>query len=115
MHEYAIVRSLVDRVAREARSRHALRVRGVRVLVGELSGVEPGLLLTAFDACRAGTACDGATLDVVRVDVAWECSRCAAGVPPAGPRRCSVCGASARLARGDELTLERIELEVSDV
>jgi hydrogenase nickel incorporation protein HypA/HybF len=115
MHEYSVVRALIDRVESEARARHGLRVRRVRVQVGELSGVDVGLLRTAYDACRAGTMCGDAAMDVVSVPIHWACTRCGGDVPPSGPRRCRACGAPAHLTHGGELHLERIELEVDDV
>jgi hydrogenase nickel incorporation protein HypA/HybF len=115
MHEYSVVRALLDRVESEARAQHALRVRRLRVQVGELSGIDVYLLRTAYDACRIGTICAGASLEVVSVATRWSCSRCGRDIPSAGPRRCSECGAPARLTHGEELNLDRIELEVGDV
>ena len=115
MHEYSVALALIDRVAIAARAHESGRVRRVHVSIGELSGVDPGLLCTAYDACRPGTICGGASLDVTPVATAWTCSACGRAVPQVGPRRCTSCGAPARLTQGDELLLERIEVEVNDV
>jgi hydrogenase nickel incorporation protein HypA/HybF len=113
MHEYGIARALLDRVHAAARAHSTVRVVAVHVRIGELSGVDAGLLRTAYEVCCPGTACSGATLDIAAVPVRWTCARCGADVPSDGPRRCRTCGAPARLAEGDELLLDRIELEVT--
>ena len=49
MHEYSIVRSLLDRVREEVSRRDGTRVFRLWVRIGELSGVEIDLLQTAYD------------------------------------------------------------------
>jgi hydrogenase nickel incorporation protein HypA/HybF len=115
MHEYSLVRSLLDRVAVEAQTRQAVSVRRLSLRVGELAGVNVELLHAAYEMCRPGTLCANAPLEVASVPARWTCDWCAADVPDHGPRRCGRCGRPARLAAGDDLVLERIELEVDDV
>ena len=115
MHEYSVALALIGRVEAAASAHEPGRVRRVHVSVGELSGVDAGLLLTAYDACRGGTICAGALLDVRNVATRWACRACGKDVPPIGPRRCPRCGDAARIVEGDELLLERIEMEVGDV
>ncbi len=114
MHEYSIVASLIERVAREATPRHA-RVHRLHVAIGELAGVDVGLLRTAFEIFRERTVCDGAALDVREVAASWRCPGCELALLPGAPLRCPACGRPARLAAGDEIVLERIDLEVPDV
>jgi hydrogenase nickel incorporation protein HypA/HybF len=114
MHEYSIVSALVDRVEREVRSHGGERVHRIEVRIGALSGVEISLLETAFETFREGTICDGAEMKVVAVPAEWGCSACGAPVPDGGALRCSVCDAPAKLVRGDEIFLDRIEMEVPD-
>ena len=114
MHEYSIVQSLVDSVAAAVGSRDAV-VRRIEVLIGDVSGVDTTLLATAFEVFREGTICEGAVLTIDRVPRRWECSRCGGEVVPGGFLRCPDCNAPARLAAGDEIVLQRIELEVADV
>ena len=112
MHEYSLIRSLLDRVAAAARQHGAVRVERLRVRVGELAGVDRELLASAFELARAGTCCDGAELEVVAAPARWECSQCKTELPQGGVLRCGSCGAPARLAGGDEIILERLEMEV---
>ena len=113
MHEYSIVQALLDRVDREVTARRATRVHGVRVRIGELAGVEIDLLRTAYDTIRRGTPCEDAPLEIASVDARWECPRCRETIERGRPLQCPHCRAAARLAAGDEILLDRIELEVA--
>ena len=118
MHEYSIVASLVDRVEREARSHGATAVHRLHLRVGEYSGVEIDLLETAYRTFREHTVCAGAALQVERVAAVWGCPACqrtlgSKGLGPGGGLRCPTCGRPARLDQGDEIILERIEMEVA--
>lgn len=115
MHEYSIVGSLLDRVEREAAQRGATQVTALSVRIGELSGVETELLATAYDTFRERTICDGATLRITRVPARWACPRCDQTIVPGNVLRCSDCEEPARLVEGDEILLDRIEMEVPDV
>lgn len=113
MHEYSLIQSLIARVGQEARRQGASCVHSLTVRLGELSGVEPALLATAFEMARAGTACGGAELRLERVAAVWSCPGCAKVIAPGEVLRCVNCGLPAALNDGaDALTLERIELEV---
>ncbi len=113
MHEYSIVQSLIERIEREAAARKATRVVCVHVKLGELSGVEPGLLATAYDTFRDRTVCATAPMVLDRIAPEWRCERCDRTL--AGRLRCDACGRPATLVRGDEIVLQRIEMEVPDV
>jgi hydrogenase nickel incorporation protein HypA/HybF len=114
MHEYSIVASLIDAVAREAAARDA-RVHRLHVAIGELAGVDVPLLRTAYDTFRARTVCEAAELQVREVTAEWRCPGCGEALARGARLRCPVCDRPARLACGDEIVLERIELEVPDV
>jgi hydrogenase nickel incorporation protein HypA/HybF len=109
MHEYSIVQALLERVDREVRQHGASRVHRVHVCIGELAGVEIELLRTAFETIRHRTVCEEAELAVRRAEARWECPRC---LTRAAALRCPRCGMQARLAAGDEIMLDRIEMEV---
>ncbi len=115
MHEYSIVQALMERIEEQARAHGAAAVSRVAVRIGEMSGVEPDLLRTAFELVREKTICDGASLVITRTAAAWECRRCAREVPTGGVLRCPACGGPARMRQGDEILLEQLELEVADV
>lgn len=114
MHEYSIVAALVEQVEASVRGQEGT-VRLVRVKLGELSGVDPELLATAFETFREHTVCGAAELILERVPAAWSCPRCGEPIPRGAVLRCAKCDVPASLGGGDEILLERIELEVADV
>jgi hydrogenase nickel incorporation protein HypA/HybF len=82
------------------------------VRIGELSGVEVGLLTTAYETFRERTICERAELAVEMVPARWECPVCARSIARGDRLTCRECAAPARLVQGDEIMLARIEMEV---
>ena len=112
MHEYSIVQALIERVAAEARARGATSVHRLSVRIGELSGVEAELLSTAYDTFRERTICEGAELDLEIVAARWQCPGCGGAIARGAVLTCPSCALPARLVHGDEILLDRIEMEV---
>ena len=115
MHEASLISALLARVEQEAATRGARRVHQVEITLGELAGVERDLLVTAWEAFRIHTCCDGAPLLVESEAARWQCPRCGTDTPSGGFLRCPTCNVPARLAAGGDIMLRRIEMEVSDV
>jgi hydrogenase nickel incorporation protein HypA/HybF len=115
MHEYSIIAALVDRVQREVAARPGAVARKLHVRIGEQSGVELDLLRTAFTTFRARSACAEAELELVQVPAVWRCPRCDLPIAAGAVLRCPSCSCPARLASGDDIILDRIEMEVPDV
>jgi hydrogenase nickel incorporation protein HypA/HybF len=112
MHEYSVVQALIERVESEARARDASTVHRVSVRVGEASGVDVGLFEAAYATFRERTLCAHAELSVSVVPVRWGCERCGAAAIPGQVLKCATCDGLLRLVEGDELVLDRIEMEV---
>ncbi|MBW2295970.1 MAG: hydrogenase maturation nickel metallochaperone HypA [Deltaproteobacteria bacterium] len=55
----------------------------------------------------------GVDLTIQRIEAHWECKDCGSAIPLGAQLVCPSCGGHARLAAGDELFLDRIEMEVS--
>ncbi len=113
MHEYSIVQALIERVQAEATANSAVSVHRLSVRIGELAGVEPTLLATAYDTFREGTICSGAELAITYVRAHWECPHCKRAIVHGATLQCPVCEVAARLEGGDEIILDRIEMEVA--
>ena len=113
MHEYSIVQALLERVAAEARVRGALAVHRLSIRIGEVSGVEPDLLISAYDTFRERTICEDAELDLHVVAARWECPACGCAIERGHVLACPMCEVPARLVQGDEIILDRIEMEVA--
>jgi hydrogenase nickel incorporation protein HypA/HybF len=112
MHEYSLVQAMFDQIGEVAHARGAISVRRVRVRIGKLAGVDPALLQTAYDLFRVRTFCADAPLDIDEVPAAWSCPVCQVDIPAGGPLVCRECGEPGRLTAGDEIVLDRLELEV---
>ncbi len=114
MHEYSIVSALVDQVADAVRGHPGAIVRRVEVAIGELAGVETELLATAFETFRERTVCAAAELVIEARPARWQCPTCKAELARGEVLRCGPCATPARLVSGDEIILQRIELDAHD-
>jgi hydrogenase nickel incorporation protein HypA/HybF len=115
VHEYSIAQSLLNRVDESLVGYRVVAITRLHVRIGELSGVDGGLLHTAYQLCRVGTSCERADLDVTTVPARWSCSICSRDAARGERLVCPACGGGVRLTAGDEILLERIEAEVDDV
>jgi len=113
MHEYSIVQALLGQVERHARQHRATAVHRLHVSIGELAGVEVPLLETAYTTFRERTLCSAADLEIHPVPASWSCPDCSREIAKGTALRCPDCGSPARLTCGDEIVLDRIEMEVS--
>ena len=112
MHEYSIVSALLERVSAEARAHNATSVYRLTLRIGDGAGVEPDLLSKAYEHFRAGTICARAELCIEPVAERWVCPVCGRTLARGAVLSCEGCGMPARLMAGDEIILERIEMEV---
>ena len=115
MHEYSIVSALLEKATAEARAHNARSIARLEVRIGEQSGVEIELLQKAYETFREPTLAAGAELAITRVPARWGCPSCQTPIVRGGVLRCPRCGAPGQLFEGDEIILDRIELEVADV
>ena len=116
MHELALCQALIDQVDRVARQKSARRVVSITVSVGPLSGAEPKLLEHAYAVAAAGTVAEHAVLYVETVPVTVRCRSCRAETV-AAPNRllCGACqGWQVDVIAGDEMLLQRVEIETAD-
>lgn len=116
MHEFSLCISLMRQVERVAREHRAERVDRIRLRLGPLSGVEPGLLAAAWPLAAAGTLAEGAELETEPAPVTVSCIRCGE-ISEAQPNRllCAACGDyRTRLVSGDELLLVQVELSQAE-
>jgi hydrogenase nickel incorporation protein HypA/HybF len=117
MHELAVCQALLTQVQRVAAEHGASAVRRVVLKVGPLSGVEPQLLRRAFDVARLGGIAAGAELSIEPAGVRVRCLECGAETDATANRLlCAQCGTwRTHLLEGEELVLQRVELEPAAV
>ena len=115
MHELAVCQALLMEVQRVARESHARAVVRIVVQVGPLSGLEPQLLVRAFEIARIGSVAEEAELHIEARPVRILCLDCDAPSDTAPNRLlCPRCGGwHTRLVSGDELILRRLEFRTA--
>ena len=108
MHELSITRNIVAIVDEAAKGR---RVQRVTLEVGELSGVVSEAIAFCFDIVAAGTALEGASLEIHQIEGRARCRSCGSEFATATLIATCVCG-SHRLTRlqGEELNVKSMEL-----
>lgn len=113
MHELSICQALVDQLEGIAAQHPGKQVADVYLGIGPLSGVVPQLLSDAFSVARAGSCASTATLHIHESEIIIRCLSCGKQSPAKANRLlCSHCGEwRTDLVSGDELLLERVELE----
>jgi hydrogenase nickel incorporation protein HypA/HybF len=108
MHELSIAVSLIDMASEEAEKLGGVRVEALRLKLGPLSGVVRDALLFSFDLAAAGTAVEGARLEIEDVPVVVFCQNCNTErpLPSIQHFRCPVCDTpTPDVVRGRELEL----------
>jgi len=109
MHELGIAMDVVDAVSARAAG---ARVRRVVLEVGALTAVLPDALRFCFDLATAGTAAEGARLDIVERPGRARCRACGTELALARPfGRCACGGTDLDWLEGDELKIFEVEVE----
>jgi len=116
MHELAVCQALIRQVEAIAAERGAAAVERIVVAAGPLSGIEPGLLASAFTVAREGTTAAGAELEIERPPVAVFCRRCGGRSVVASNRLlCGQCGTwQVDVVQGEDLMLLTVELRLDE-
>ncbi|MBT8093406.1 MAG: hydrogenase maturation nickel metallochaperone HypA [Gammaproteobacteria bacterium] len=113
MHELSVCLSLLEQVSSIAAEHRARRVTRIELEVGPLSGVEADLLRTAWPLACAGTIAVDAEFVIGESAIVVHCETCDAETPATANRLvCGECGDfRTRLTSGDEMILQRVELD----
>lgn len=113
MHEFSIVKPIVETALGIARAHGNARVLRVAIDVGAARQVMPELLEFAFMAACKDTLAEGARLDWRSVPLKAECGTCGVTYAPGElDWRCPACAAGGgRMIAGDELVLRTVEIE----
>ena len=114
MHEAAIASGILETVRMTLADRGPVRLRVVRVRVGEFAGVEAECLHFAWEVLREGTLAEGVPLQIERIAATARCRACDVDYPVEDVSlQCPRCaGLDVELLTGQELSVT--ELEVDD-
>ena len=116
MHELAITQSILDIAVSAARENGNVKVKEIRIKMGEYSGVVPSLIQEYFDLISQDTLAEKAKLIIDRVPVTVRCLSCGfEGAIDKKKIRCPQCGQTdIKLLTGREFFVDSLEVEDSD-
>jgi len=113
MHEMAIAQSILDITMDTAARSGAKKVTCIKLLIGQMTQVEPEALRFCFSAMAAGSLAAGAELEITIVPLVGHCRDCGGEYLIENFRfLCSACGSAAlELISGRELRVEYLEVD----
>jgi hydrogenase nickel incorporation protein HypA/HybF len=113
VHELSIAMGIIDAALEEAQKRR-VRVSGVHLRMGALSGVVKDALLFSYEVACQDTPLQGSKLIVEDVPVIVFCPRCneQRTLPSVQMFACPECGAATgNIVQGKELEIFALEVE----
>jgi len=113
MHELSIAMSFVEAACEEVSRLGDVHVEALHLRLGALSGVVREALEFSFDLAAAGTAIEGARLQIEEIPVTVHCPHCCEErqLPSLQHFRCPVCDTpTPEVVRGRELELTALEI-----
>lgn len=115
MHEYAIVQSIIEIAAREAKNADAGKIIEIKLAIGDLSSIIDESVSMYFDIISKGTAAEGARLVFRRIPAVFECTYCGNEFDrPVKSFDCPLCGGPGVLldaGAGREFYIESLEVD----
>lgn len=113
MHELAMVRSLCAVINDKIKEYDVKKVTQVKLIVGELTGVEDTTMKLCFEMYVEDTPLEGANLVIERVPVKVKCRACGNEYETKIPfTECAVCGnRNIQIVSGKELYIDTLEVE----
>jgi len=113
MHELSITESLLSVALTEAQKHGATKITTIRIVVGELSQVDPLSVQFYLDVLGKGTIAEGVQLEAERVPLRAACQACGEQFGVAEFKfACPKCGAGeTEIVSGREMYVDSIEVE----
>ena len=114
MHELSIALSILDVAAEEAERQGGVRVLGIHLKLGPLSGVVKEALLSAYELAREGTPFEESQLVIEDVPVLVHCPTCRTTRPVVSVQQlcCAECGTPSRdVVSGRDLEVVAMEIQ----
>jgi len=113
MHELAITENIIKICSEEAAKNKALKVKKIKILVGELTGLIPETIQYYFDIASEGTKVEGAMLNIIKVPLKIFCNGCKnTSVVKIGAFTCPICnGSDIKILGGNEFLIESMEVD----
>lgn len=113
MHEMAIAQGILEIVLKTAAEHKAKKVTSIKLLVGQMTRIEPESLSFGFEALSMGTIAEGAALTITNVPLVAQCNSCQQEFSV--ENYCFLCphcdSASVAVVSGRELAVDYLEVE----
>ena len=105
MHEYPVVREIISQAM--ASLPPGVRLKSLRVAIGEASGISRACVEHYFPTAAAGTPAEGASLEFAEEKLAARCRPCQLEFKSEpGQLRCPACGSTQlQIVSGQEVKL----------
>lgn len=112
MHELAVTEEILSLVLDEAQKSNATKVKHVKLIIGEMTGIVNDSVLFYFNEIRKGTIAEEARLSFKRVPAAGRCRDCGHDFEVKDfVWACPSCGSlNIDITAGKELYVESIEV-----
>lgn len=112
MHELSLAQNIVEIIKKFVPKEEWNRVRAVRTIVGEHSGVISDSLQFSYQAITASTILEQSHLEIESIPFMIHCSTCGKdSCTEMGNRQCVSCGSfNTNILAGIELTVREIEI-----
>ena len=114
MHELSIALSILDVAAEEAHRQGSVRVLGIHLKLGPLSGVVKEALLSAYELAREGSLFEETQLVIEEVPVLVHCPACRTTRPVVSVQQlcCAECGTPSQdVVSGRDLQFVAMEIQ----
>jgi hydrogenase nickel incorporation protein HypA/HybF len=112
MHEVGLMSDALDIALAGAEKAGAERILGIKMRLGELSGVVPSALEFAFSSLSVGTIAEGASLQMEIIESGYKCGGCNKPLGTKYPKMaCPWCSTHEFRRTGYEIEVASLEVE----
>jgi hydrogenase nickel incorporation protein HypA/HybF len=113
VHELSITRSMFDLVMEQAKQAGATRIKGVNIIIGDMTGVVGDCISFYMELISKETIAEGAVLNIRNVQARAQCRDCKNEFEVKEMQWvCPSCGSlSIEITAGNELIVESIEID----
>lgn len=113
MHEVSLAESILQTIEEAAQNHGIVRVRTVRLEIGQLACVEQESLRFSFDMVMRGSIAEGARLEIIESLGQGRCNKCAQHFTLAALyEACPSCGSyDVSVTGGDRMRIVDLEVE----
>lgn len=116
MHEYSVMSELIRLCEEHAHANNAIKIEKIKVGIGERSGMDKSLFISAFETFREDSlVCKEAILDIIEEKVELKCNNCGEYfiVNDLEYGKCSKCGGgNLEIIKGKDMNLLSLEMIV---